>query len=251
MVILSDKNYSRKNFSYTKNEEVKFINCKFTETDFSKANFNNCKFDSCNFSNIEINNVIFNDVVFDNCSFNNIIFNNCKFYNTYFNNCKFYIIINYLSNIIPKGLKAAEITNEYDKYKLENLYLLLISNKFIRESNTLFKKKKQYWSKEKKRSLKKLKAKDSKKLGLSVKQIREENKKRKINRNKAQLEDYENSKNGKNRTLNQAISSFLITKYKIHELEAGLIYAHKNIKSDFSTFSKLLRVIENGIHLSS
>lgn len=244
--LLETRNYSRKNFKNTWNKLVVFRKCIFEQTIISVSKFENCLFDKCSFSKFEIRDVVFKNVTFVNCSFNDILFNRCTFDSVVFEENIFANVV-----VFPPTLNqgigfstgsANDISNE-----LETILSEALSHKYIRISNTLFKKKKSHLPSSDKLCMKKLTKKEGDKLGLSKKQRLEENKSRKKKKNEWLLQSYEKAQLGENRVIDKGIINYLNTKYSEEELIKGLRFAIDNINFSFSELSYLLKYIDKGI----
>lgn len=243
---LIERNYSRKNFANTNSKLVIFKNCIFEQTIFSQVKFENCMFEGCKFQGFEFLKVIFCDVTFKNCSFQDILFNKCNFQSVLFecSNC-INVSINPYVNI--KGLEVTETIKPHLSSELEAILQKAKLQKYIRESNTIFKKVHNTWSKETKRNLKKISKKEGDKIGLTKKQRLAENARRKKQRNELLKESYEKSQRGENRKIDKGIIKFLLMKYSEEELIKGMEYAINNINFSFHELSFLLKYIDKGL----
>lgn len=225
---------------------VVFKNCIFEQTIFSQANFENCMFDGCRFQGFEFFEIIFCDVTFKNCSFQDILFNKCSFQSVLFE-CSNYINVSINPYEYVRGLDITETIKPQLSSELEVILQKAKLQKYIRESNTIFKKVQNTWSKETKRELKKISKKEGDKIGLTKKQRLAENARRKKQRNKLLKESYEKSQRGENRRIDKGIISFLLMKYSQEELIKGMEYAINNINFSFHELSFLLKYIDKGL----
>lgn len=240
---LVERNYSRKNFANTFSKLVVFNNCIFEQTILREAKFENCLFQNCIFLNSEFLKVVFKDVSFVSCKFSDLLFNKCKYESVKFENNEFenvsmfpyFNIENFCVAKVKKNSISTSVNDVLEKAKLQ---------KFIRESNTIFKKFRNTWPKNVKRQMKKIKKKDGDKLGLSKKERLAENTRRKKERNKLQLKNYHDSQLGKNRKIDKGVLDFLLMKYSEKELIKGINYAIKNIDFSFHELSFLLKYID-------
>lgn len=244
-VNLNQRNYSRKNFANTYNKSVKFNDCLFHQTIFNTSKFENCIFKNCTFRGFEFSNVMFENVIFSNCSFTDILFSKCKFQSVKFNSNKYVNIYIYPYQQIL-GLDINDLSSNNISIELKKILEEARLQKYIRESNTIFKKKKNRIPNSTKKHLKRLTKKDGDKLGYTKKQRLLENARRKKERNKLLKQSYENSQLGKNRKLDIGILNFLLIKYSENELIEGLRYSIDHIKSPFSQLSYLMKYIDEG-----
>ncbi|MFV0520089.1 MAG: pentapeptide repeat-containing protein [Lachnospirales bacterium] len=242
----AQKNYSRKDFSNTKNKLVVFYDCIFISTIFSNSKVEECSFVNCSFKNIEFERVIFDKNTFKKCEFESIFFHNCKYENNQFLECTFEKSVEYphFNNIIDVNNNEFqhEISLELDKaIDCHRLH------KHIRESDTILKKKKQRLSKKVTKQLKKIKKNDRDRLGLTKKQRLAENAKRKKERVALQNQSYQDSQIGKNREVDEAILQFLLGKYTEQELINGFNYSMEHINFKFNSLSYLIKFIDESL----
>lgn len=245
--LLENRNYSRKNFSNTENYCVSFRKCKFEQTIFKYAKFEKCLFENCQFSKFDFFNIFFKYVTFKNCIFNNILFNKCTFLDSRFDDSKFNLTSIFPNKDNIQGFNSINELIERNGNEIKDVLDKAILHKQIRESNTLFKKFRNSWTKDIKRDLKHIKKKEGDSLGLTKKQRLEENARRKKLRNKLQRQNYEDSLLGKNRKIDKGILKFLLSLYTDEELKIGMEYTMKKIKFSFSSLSFLIKYIDEGI----
>lgn len=246
---LVDRNYSRKDFSNTHNKLVIFKNCRFEQTIFSQMKFENCLFENCTFKGFEFLQGLFEDVTFKNCIFQDILFNRCNFKSVLFENNS-WDTVSMSPYVKIQGMLTSKSVDNPISSELGIVLEKARLQKYIRESNTLFKKVHNTWSKKIKKELKKISKKEGDKLGLTKKQRLEENAKRKIQRNKLLKESYEKSQRGENRKIDKGILHFLLSKYSEEDLIKGIEYAINNMNTSFHQLSFLLAYIEKGIRNS-
>lgn len=247
-VSLKSRNYSRKNFNATKSRLVSFINCEFEQTQFSIAKFENCLFKNCVFSNLEIYKVQFKDVTFLDCGFSGVLFNKCFFDSFNFKACTFKTTTIYPSSFVPRGFDMLAESKISSNTELNFVLKEALLNKYIRESNTLFKKtRRNNLSKTEKRKLLHIKPKEAQKSGLSKKERLAENARRKKQKKQIQQQSYQDSLLGKNRVIDKGILEFLLNKYSMDDLVKGLKYIIDNVDYKFLHVSYLIKLIDKGI----
>lgn len=248
--LLDSRNYSRKDFANSLQKLVIFDKCKFEQTLFKNAKFDNCQFNNCDFQRLSFENVIFLNVTFQNCHFSRVLFYKCSFDSILFENN----VLEQLS-IYPfyplSGLELSKSISATVSPDLQQLLDKAILHKYIRESNTIFKKVRNTWPQDVKRELKKIKKKDEERLGLTKKQRLKENAKRKAERKKLQQKNYQDSLLGKNRKLDPGILDFLLMQYSEAELMVGLLYIITTVNKSFHELSFLLKYIDDGNKLHS
>lgn len=168
------RNFSYKDFSYSKSYNTKFTGSLFLGNNFFKARMKYCCFNSCSFKFIEFNNVNFCGSRFKNAVFENVWFNHCEltgadfseafFTNVFFTGTSIKNIKNFpagnnnFTQFTMNDASAIELRED-----LINALELCKKNKYIWASGTLFyKKKKNSYSSTVKAALKQLPKKDRK-----------------------------------------------------------------------------------------
>lgn len=238
-----NRNYSRKNFAETLNQQVIFDSCIFQNTVFHNAQIVQCRFINCTFIDFDFHCVIFNKNVFNKCSFSGILFYKCSFVENEFEECSFEKSVEYPYHRSLTSLQQIDVKHEFSPM-LDEVLKKAVLHQHIRESNTLFRKVRNSWSKSIKQSLKKVSKKDGDKLGWSKKQRLAENAQRKQQRNELHKQNYENSQQGKNRELDEGLLNFLLTKYTETELIVGLQHCINVIDFKFNSISYLIKYID-------
>ena len=237
------RNYSRKNFAETLNQQVIFDSCIFQNTIFHYAQIVQCRFINCTFKDFDFHYATFNKNVFSKCNFSGILFYKCNFEENKFEECSFEKSFEYpCCGCIP-SLQKIDVKQQLSPM-LDEVLKKTVLHQHIRESNTLFKKVRNSWSKSTKQALKKVNKKDGDKLGLSKKQRLAENARRKQQRNELHKQNYEDSQHGKNRVLDKGLINFLLVKYTEAELIAGLQHCVNAIDFRFNSISYLIKYID-------
>lgn len=237
------KNYSRKNFADTLNKEVVFDSCTFQNTIFHRAQIVQCRFINCTFIDFDFNHTTFSKNIFSKCKFSGILFYKCIFDGNNFEDCSSEKSSEYPCSGNVAFLQQNGINIQYSS-ELNDVLKKAILHKHIRESNTIFKKKRNSWPKSTKQELRKVSKKEGDKLGLSKKMRLAENARRKKQRNELLRQNYEDSQQGKNRILDKGLMSFLLLKYTESELINGLDHCISMINFRFNSISYLIKYID-------
>lgn len=147
-----NKNFSYKDFSYSKSYNTNFKNSKFYGNNFNKAILKYCTMNGCEFKFIEFKNTNFRGSKFIGAHFENVIFQNCKLNKCTFKNSTFKNV--YYSNTSLGDIKGiSKDNNSLIRINNQNIPLtiskelstsleLCKKNKYIMRSDTLFYKKK-------------------------------------------------------------------------------------------------------------
>ncbi len=157
------------------------------------------------------------NVTFQNCHYSRVLFYKCPFDSILFENN----VLEQLSIYLFYSLCGLELSKSISTTVSSDLQQLLnkaILHKYIRESNTIFKKVRNTWPQDVKRELKKIK-----KKGLK------ENSKRKAERKKLQQKNYQDTSLGINRKLDPGIN----TVYSIQHFTSITAKSNKNIAPIF------------------
>lgn len=206
----------------------------------------NCLFENCVFKGFEFLQGLFENVTFRNCTFQDILFSRCNFKSVLFED-NFWDAVSMSPYIEIQGMLISRPVDTPISPALGAVLAKARLQKYIRESNTLFKKVRNTWPKETKKELKKISKKDGDKLGLTKKERLEENAKRKKRRNELLKISYEKSQRGENRKIDKGILQFLLLKYSEEDLIKGVEYAIDNMSTTFHQLSFLLAYIEKGV----
>lgn len=147
-----NRNFSYKDFSYSKSYNTNFKKSKFFGNNFNKAILKYCNMNNCEFKFIEFKNTNFRGSKFIGAHFENVIFQNCNLNKCTFKNVTFknvYYINTSLSNVrgISKDNNSLiRINNQNTKVLISDELFksleLCKKNKYIMNSDTLFYKKK-------------------------------------------------------------------------------------------------------------
>lgn len=167
------RNFSYKDFGYSRSYNTKFTGSLFYGNYFNKACMKYCGFNGCKFRFIEFKNTNFRGSRFKGAVFENVLFDNCNLENADFHGAEFRNV--YYSNTSLKktrGISSPETLKRLSKYSAkvdlgENLVKAILhckKNKYILESDTLFYKEKDCLSNAKKRELKELPRAERKRL---------------------------------------------------------------------------------------
>lgn len=167
------RNFSYKDFGYSKSYNTRFTGSLFYGNNFNKACMKYCGFNGCTFRFIDFKNTNFRGSRFKGAVFENVLFDNCNLENADFHGAKFRNV--YYSNTSlkkTKGISNPEVLKRLSKHSAninlgENLVKAILhckKNKYILESDTLFYKEKHRLSNAKKRELKELSKAERKRL---------------------------------------------------------------------------------------
>ncbi len=116
--------------------------------------FENCLFKDCIFKGFEFFHGLFEDVTFENCIFQDILFNRCDFKSVLFQNNS-WDTVSMNPYVEIQGMMISKSVGNSISPELETVLEKARLQKYIRESNTLFKTVHNTWSKKIKKELKK------------------------------------------------------------------------------------------------
>lgn len=160
-----NRNFSYKDFGYSKSYNTRFTDSLFYGNNFFKARMKYCGFNGCRFQFIEFNNVSFRGSRFKGAIFENVWFNNCNIEKANFHDAKFVNV--YYTNTNVKSASGIPNTNDFIQIdfqkahivlsrELQEILLLCKKNEYILKSGTLFYRRKNRISNAKKRELKQM-----------------------------------------------------------------------------------------------
>lgn len=231
-----NRNFSYKDFSYSKSYNTRFTKSLFYGNNFFKATMKYCGFNGCVFRFIEFKSANFRGCRFKGAYFENVIFENCNLSNTHFQGATFKNV--YFTNTSLKNAKGIEntdllkrINNQNLQVSLNNDVLKSISecktNPYIISSGTIFSKKKRRLSNAEKRLEKSL-----------------SKQKRKFLQRQRQKGAVFNSDQF---TLNKVNIIRLLDNYTEDEIARGLHLAAISIDKNFSSLSYFIPYIKKAI----
>lgn len=243
--IHQSKNFSRKDFSKSWNKRVSFQDVIFVQTNFNNSRIENCRFINCFFQDCYINRTEFLNTEFINCQFEQVAFNHCIFNGVLFSGNTYSKVFCFSDNEdLPLNFKNEVIAIKINiDGNLQSSLNEALRNTYIKNSNTIFKKKKQHLTKAQKMSMNKINPNQARKMGLSKKQRLEVNRKRKEMKNIWQQRVHQEALEGKNRVLDNNMVHILVGIYG-DETAKCLQYASNTISKPFNNISYLILIMK-------
>ncbi len=228
-----NRNFSYKDFSYSKSYNTRFTNSIFYGNNFFKATMKYCGFNGCKFSFIEFKSANFRGCRFKGAYFENVIFENCNLANAHFQGATFKNV--YFTNTGLKSVNGIKDTDLLTRINNQDLKLSLGSelleainecktNPYIVSSGTIFYKKKGRVNNAQKKAEKSL----SKQERKSLQRKRQE----------------ELILHPKQLTLHKVNIIRLLDNYTENEIARGLHLAVTSIDKDFSSLSYFIPYIK-------
>lgn len=119
------KNFSRKDFSRTWNQQVTFENCVFEQTIFERARIENCLFLNCSFLNCSFMSCEILDTTFKESDFSRVLFNECTIDSSVFELNSCFESMTYPLEDNKNLINTFSEFSFYSEKQAEDIYMLL------------------------------------------------------------------------------------------------------------------------------